>query len=102
HRHAPTGPLGLNEGDAMRRLSLALAAAFLCASAASAAAQGHLRVGMTASDIPYTGGQTDNGFEGFRFVGYQIYETLIAWDLTRGERLAPRVAGLAEALAGRE
>ena len=51
---------------------------------------------MTASDIPYTGGQTDNGFEGFRFVGYQIYEPLIAWDLTRGDRLAPLVPGLAE------
>ena len=43
-----------------------------------ASAQGTLRIGMTASDIPYTGGQTDNGFEGFRFVGYQIYEPLIA------------------------
>src|SRR5207253_95198 len=59
-------------------------------------AQGTLRIGMTASDIPYTGGQTDNGFEGFRFVGYQIYEPLIAWDLTRGDRLAPLVPGLAE------
>ena len=31
--------------------------------------------------------QTDNGFEGFRFIGYQIYEPLIAWDLTRQEFL---------------
>ena len=80
----------------MRRLSLALAAAVVFCSAALASAQGHLRVGMTASDIPYTGGQTDNGFEGFRFVGYQIYEPLIAWDLTRGDRLPPLVPGLAE------
>ena len=64
--------------------------------AGGAAAQGTLRIGMTASDVPYTGGQTDNGFEGFRFVGYQIYEPLIAWDLTRGDRLAPLVPGLAE------
>jgi ABC-type transport system substrate-binding protein len=62
----------------------------------SASAQGTLRIGMTASDIPYTGGQADNGFEGFRFVGYQIYEPLIAWDLTRGDRLPPLVPGLAE------
>src|SRR2546430_12476669 len=30
------------------------------------------------------------------FVGYQIYEPLIAWDLSRGDRLAPLVPGLAE------
>ena len=81
----------------MRRmviLLLAVALPFL--PTGPAAAQGTLRIGMTASDIPYTGGQTDNGFEGFRFVGYQIYESLIAWDLTRGDRLAPLVPGLAE------
>jgi peptide/nickel transport system substrate-binding protein len=59
--------------------------------AGGASAQGTLRIGMTASDVPYTGGQTDNGFEGFRFVGYQVYEPLIAWDLTRGDRLPPLV-----------
>ena len=80
----------------MKRSSLALALALVVLSASAALAQGHLRVGMTASDIPYTGGQTDNGFEGFRFVGYQIYEPLIAWDLTRGDRLAPLVPALAE------
>jgi peptide/nickel transport system substrate-binding protein len=79
-----------------RLISLALALALVAAVAPAALAQGHLRVGMTASDIPYTGGQTDNGFEGFRFVGYQIYEPLIAWDLTRGDRLPPLVPGLAE------
>ena len=36
---------------------------------------------------PYTGGQTDNGFEGFRFVGYQIYEPLITWDLSQSDKL---------------
>jgi ABC-type transport system substrate-binding protein len=69
----------------------------LTLTALSAAdAQSHLRIGMTASDIPYTGGQPDQGFEGFRFVGYQVYEPLIAWDLTRGDRLPPLVPGLAE------
>src|ERR671914_263459 len=59
-------------------------------------AQGTLRIGMTASDIPYTGGQTDNGFEGFRFVGYQIYEPLINWDLSKSDKLPALVPGLAE------
>ena len=81
----------------MRRLIAVTAVAVLAlAFTTSAFAQGHLRIGMTASDIPYTGGQTDNGFEGFRFVGYQIYEPLISWDLTRGDRLPPLVPGLAE------
>ncbi len=81
----------------MRRIVILLLALALPLSPAGPAfAQGTLRIGMTASDIPYTGGQSDNGFEGFRFVGYQIYEPLIQWDLTRGDRLAQLVPGLAE------
>jgi peptide/nickel transport system substrate-binding protein len=34
---------------------------------------GVLRIGMTAADIPYTGGQPDQGFEGFRFIGFELY-----------------------------
>jgi hypothetical protein len=54
------------------------------------AAQGRggvLRIGMTASDIPYTAGQPDQGGEGYRFIGYQIYDALINGDLTQGDRL---------------
>ena len=81
----------------MRRfITVAASLVSLLALAGSAGAQGTLRIGMTASDIPYSGGQPDNGFEGFRFVGYQIYEPLIAWDLTRSDRPAPLVPGLAE------
>src|SRR5438034_10583607 len=81
----------------MRRIAIMLLAGALPLLLTGPAwAQGTLRIGMTASDIPYTGGQTDNGFEGFRFVGYQIYESLIAWDLTRGDRLAPLVPGRSE------
>ena len=39
---------------------------------APALAQGTLRIGMTTSAIPYTGGQSDKSFASFRFVGYQI------------------------------
>jgi peptide/nickel transport system substrate-binding protein len=81
----------------MRRfLVSALTLGLTLGAASGAFAQGHLRIGMTASDIPYTGGQPDNGFEGFRFVGNQSYEPLIGWDLTRGDRLPPLVPGLAE------
>src|SRR5919204_3276120 len=66
----------------------------------SADAQGRggvLRIGMTAADIPYTGGQPDQGFEGFRFIGFQLYDGLVRWDLSQGERLPDLVPGLAEA-----
>jgi ABC-type transport system substrate-binding protein len=64
--------------------------------AAAAGRGGTLRVAMTAADIPFTGGQPDQGFEGYRFIGYQLYEPLIQWDLTQGDRLPDLVPGLAE------
>src|SRR6516164_8085581 len=57
---------------------------------------GVLRLGMTAADIPYTGGQPDQGFEGFRFIGFQLYDALVRWDLSQGDRLPDLVPGLAE------
>src|SRR5215467_1856626 len=57
---------------------------------------GMLRIGMTAADIPYTGGIPDQGFEGYRFIGFPLYDALINWDLSQGERLASLVPGLAE------
>jgi peptide/nickel transport system substrate-binding protein len=43
-----------------RMIILLLAVALPFLPTGPAAAQGTLRIGMTASDIPYTGGQTDN------------------------------------------
>src|SRR5262249_29884961 len=81
----------------MNRWSSRLLAGLLSLAFASvASAEGTLRIGMTASDIPYTGGQTDQGFEGFRFVGYQVYEPMINWDLSKSDRLPALVPGLAE------
>jgi peptide/nickel transport system substrate-binding protein len=59
----------------------ALAALALAASLwQPASAQGVLRIGMTASDIPLTTGQSDQGAEGMRFLGYTVYDGLINWD----------------------
>lgn len=60
---------------------------------------GVLRIGMTAADIPYTAGQPDQGGEGYRFIGYQMFDALINWDLRQGERLPALVPGLAESWA---
>jgi peptide/nickel transport system substrate-binding protein len=59
-------------------------------------AQGTLRIAMTASDIPTATGLPNNGFEGMRFLGYPVFESLSLWDLTTTDRLAPLRPGLAE------
>lgn len=55
-----------------------------------------LRVGMTAADIPLTTGQPDQGFEGFRFMGYMLYDPLVLWDLSKADESAALMPGLAE------
>jgi peptide/nickel transport system substrate-binding protein len=48
---------------------------------------GVLRIGMTASDIPNTAGQPDQGGEGLRFVGYQMYDALVTGTSARASGL---------------
>ncbi|WP_114376774.1 ABC transporter substrate-binding protein [Elioraea thermophila] len=80
----------------LRRLLLAATFGLLPALAANhAAAQGTIRIGMTAADIPLTHGQPDQGFEGNRFTGIPLYDSLTAWDLTRADRPTPLVPSLA-------
>src|SRR5580700_1278180 len=64
-----------------------------------ASAQGVLRIGMTASDIPLTTGQTDQGAEGMRFLGYTVYDGLINWDLSSADKPSDLVPGLATSWA---
>jgi ABC-type transport system substrate-binding protein len=78
-----------------QRLRLAAAIGLLAATATSALAQGTLRIGMTAADIPQTTGQPDQGFEGFRFAGYTIYDSLVLWDLSKADSIADIKPGLA-------
>ncbi len=82
----------------LRRLLLAACAVALPAlSAAPAAAQGTLRIGMTAADIPLTHGQPDQGFEGNRFTGIPLYDGLTAWDLSAADRPSVVIPALATA-----
>jgi peptide/nickel transport system substrate-binding protein len=80
-------------GKRLRALGLALT--FGAAVAGSAQAESVLRVAMTAGDIPDWTGQPDQGFEGLRFVGWSLHDSLINWDLSRGDREAPLRPGLA-------
>ena len=61
-----------------------------------AGAQGNLRIGMTANDVPLTWGQPDNGFEGYRTPGLMLYDALINFDLTAADKPSGLIPGLAE------
>src|SRR5207245_5405820 len=64
--------------------------------AGPAQASGTLTVGMTAGDLPVTTGNPDQGFEGYRFVGYNLYDSLVLWDLSgAGDQAAEIRPGLA-------
>lgn len=89
------------ENPALHRRDLfagaaALAAAPFAPAVAQPAPAGTLRIGMTAGDIPLTTGQPSQGAEGLRFVGINIYDPLIAWDLSKSDRAATLRPGLAE------
>ena len=75
--------------------SAAFLAGAIVMGAAPASAQGTLRIGMTASDIPLTTGQTDNGGEGQRFLGFTAYDALVNWDLSSATKPSDLVPGLA-------
>jgi peptide/nickel transport system substrate-binding protein len=53
-----------------------------------------LRIGMTAADLPTTHGIPNNGGEGFRFLGYPAYDSVVNWDFSHTEKLADITPGL--------
>ena len=63
--------------------------------AAPVRAAGVLTVAMTAGDLPVTTGNPDQGFEGFRFVGWNLYDALINWDLSSSDKASDIKPGLA-------
>jgi peptide/nickel transport system substrate-binding protein len=91
---AASGRYCLLRGAMRRALSVLLAAVTLCV-AAPVLAQGTLRIAMTAADVPIPNGQTDQGAEGMRFIGYTVFDALINWDLSSVDKPAPLTPGLA-------
>lgn len=77
------------------RLRGLLVATVLGALMASAQATGTLRIAMTASDIPLPNGQTDQGAEGMRFMGYTVFEALVGYDMSSADKPTSLVPGLA-------
>ncbi|TVQ59424.1 MAG: ABC transporter substrate-binding protein [Spirulina sp. DLM2.Bin59] len=64
-------------------------------SAPDSGSGGTVRIGMTASDIPFTSGAPNSGFEGVRFTGMTLYDALVTWDLSVSDQPAPLVPQLA-------
>ncbi|MDI4649523.1 ABC transporter substrate-binding protein [Cohnella hashimotonis] len=64
-------------------------------SGGSAKAQ-TLIIGMSAANLPVPDTYPTEGYEGFRFVGFQIYDALVNWDLSKGDAPAALKPGLAE------
>src|SRR5580704_2550261 len=79
----------------LRNFAIVSAASLLLATL-PARGEDVLRIAMTASDIPTATGTPNNGFEGYRFLGFPIFEGLVLWDLTRADRLAGLRPGFAE------
>jgi ABC-type transport system substrate-binding protein len=79
------------------RIAATLLGGAVIAFASPSGAQGTLRLGMTAADIPLTTGQPDQGGEGQRFMGYTVYDALINSDLSSATKAAELVPGLATA-----
>lgn len=78
-----------------RRAALLASAALPFVRAAEAQQPSTLRIAMTLADIPVTDGAPDQGTEGIRFMGYTLYDPLIAWDLSSATAPAKLVPGLA-------
>ena len=90
------------EASPLARLTveaIAVAALFFTLSGMRAerayAGGGTLIVAMTAGDIPVTTGNPDQGFEGYRFVGYNLYDALVLWDLSKADKPSEIRPGLA-------
>jgi len=77
-----------------RGLFAAVGAVAVPPLSAVAATSQILRVGMTAADLPTTHGIPNNGGEGFRFLGYPAYDSVVNWDFTHTEKLADIAPGL--------
>lgn len=94
----PTTNLTPTARRVLRASSLALA--LMAAGLGTAHAQGKtLRIAMTAADIPRTLGQPDQGFEGNRFTGIPIYDSLTQWDLSKADAPSVLIPALATSWA---
>jgi len=77
----------------------AVLAATLLACGSAVAQEKVLRIAMTAADIPRTLGQPDQGFEGNRFTGIPMYDSLTQWDLSKADAASVLIPALSTSWA---
>ena len=77
------------------RTGALLIAALSLASTAVLAQEKVMRIAMTAGDIPRTSGQPDQGYEGNRFTGIPMYDSLTQWDLSSATKASVVIPDLA-------
>ena len=90
-----TGFLKKTFGSLVVGLSM-LSAASVALAPQQALAQSPLRIAISLSDIPNLWAVPDGGFEGVRFGGYTIFNSLVLWDLSSATEPSRLVPGLAE------
>jgi peptide/nickel transport system substrate-binding protein len=83
----------------LKPLAACAALASLAFATPALAQEKTLRIAMTAADIPRTLGQPDQGFEGNRFTGIPIYDSLTQWDLSKADAPSVLVPALASSWA---
>jgi peptide/nickel transport system substrate-binding protein len=79
----------------VQRAANVLLGALLLTTPVMGRAESVVTVGMTAGDIPATTGNPDQGFEGFRFVGFNLYDGLVLWNLSDRDQPSDIKPGLA-------
>jgi peptide/nickel transport system substrate-binding protein len=77
-----------------RRSIMATAASAALLRPAFAQGQKIMRVAMTAADLPTVTGIPNNGGEGFRFLGYPAYDSVVNWDFEHTDQTAETSPGL--------
>ena len=88
-------PISLSRRNALALGLGGLAAPMLPLESVYAQGTGTLRIAMTAAAVPLPNGQTDQGGEGMRFIGYTLFDSLILWDLSKSDAPSRLVPGLA-------
>src|ERR1700730_17716251 len=97
HMRAPEGRSGGSArslvAQSLGRAALALTLFTVLSDPAQAG--GTLTVGMTDGDIPMANGNPDQGFEGFRLVGFKLFDAILLRDLSTADKPSEIKPGLA-------
>ncbi len=96
---ATTAPAAAKPAESKPASNIAMGAALAGDEAAAkdrSGSGGTLTIAMSAGNVPYPNTPPNEGFEGRRFVGYQIYDGILNFNLDQAESVPVPSPGLAE------